>query len=764
MSAPTLPVFGPIIFPVPPMANVAPFTYRDGWTFLEMIEELRAYIYDVLVPGVDENFAAIILAFQNALEQITEDNNETIAEFGVLFQNFQDEVQLQIDSLNNLSGQVRLASAYGATGDGVTNDAPFIQAAINACPDGGTVIVEPGTYVIATGPLLISGKSITLDLTDAIIQQKNDEEAVSFQGTLETALTASGITVVTTSGDETPRPAVQVTLSAPVTWKRGDVVKLVADDVLPGSRTDGQLPPPADRNRVGQFLTVQAMNGPGTVATLMGTLRDPFTVNPRIARLLPITGHLVGGDFQVHPDFVAANFNSGVIQMLNLQNPSIRGTKISRAGSQGIGMGNCYGYNIDGVTVNYSRNTPGTALGYGINDGVSEFGKVSNCHFIQTRHAWTTGAVAIPPADTMNRYGRTYGTIISACTSQGSQHAAFDTHIDADNVTYTGCFATDTIFAYNLRGRNHNVFGCSARNVDFGVNMSDEALGFSYGHTVDGLSIHGHTNVGIRIQSRQAGHPQEGAREQRQVYVRNVNLENGTAMAMQIFNSTVVASNIQAQFVGIMPDAGFQLVNSYLLGNNIDVDFADTLSGNIMNGIFALRGDPAISRLALNGCRVTAGSIFTSRVNHIIDTQITVAHLIQVEGVKIPVMPGIKICNDLTIAGTIDWAITSGAENSQYASLVDAQLTSTDELEVIRQTRTGRFTLRTNQVANVQIAPLPNGNTTGQEMTIINRGVGNVTILHGTAANTNFLSGSAKVLAPNDSVRLIYISDWYEAV
>lgn len=764
MSVPTVPVFGPILFPVPPMSNIIPFTHRDGWTFLEMVEELRNYIYTVLVPGVDDNFAAIVEAFATALEQITEDNNETIAEFNAMFLLYQEQIALEIASLNNLSGQIRSARAFGATGDGVTNDAPFIQAAINACPDGGTVIVEPGTYVIDSGPLLISGKSITLDLTDAVIQQKNDEEAVSFQGTLETALTASDITVVTTSGDETARPAVQVTLSAPVTWQRGDVVKLVADDVLPGSRTDGQDPPPAAQNRVGQFLTVQSLNGPGTVVTLMGTLRDPFTVNPRIARLLPITGHLIGGDFQVHPDFVAADFNSGVIQMLNLQNPSIKGTKISRSGAQGIGMGNCYGYTIDSVTVNYARNTPGTALGYGINDGVSEFGKVSNSHFIQTRHAWTTGAVAIEPDETMNRYGRTYGTVISACTSQGSQHAAFDTHIDADNVTYVGCFATDTIFAYNLRGRNHNVFSCSAQNVDFGVNMSDEALGFSYGHTVDGLTIHGHTNVAIRIQSRQTGHPQEGVREQRPVYVRNVNLERGTAMAMQVFNSTVVASNIQAQFVGLMPDSGFQLVNSYLLANNISCDFADTLSGNIMNGIFALRGEPEISRLALSGLLVTAGSIFTSRVNHIIDTQIATGHLIQVDDVRIPVMPGLRICNDLTIAGTIDWSITSGASNSQYAALVDAELTSTDALEVIRQTRSGRFTLRTNQVANVQLAPLPNGNTTGQEMTIINRGVGTVTILHGTSANTSFLSGSAKVLAVNESVRLIYISDWYEAV
>lgn len=763
MSVPTIPVFGPIIFPRHPINNITPFTYRDGETFLKRIERLEEYIRGLIVE-IDADFAVILEAFADALAQITEDNNETIAEFNAMFLQFQEDVQLQIDSLNDLSGQIRNASAYGATGDGVTDDAPFIQAAVNATPDGGTTIVGPGTYVIGSGPIVVSGKSITIDLTDAVIQQKNDEEAFSFQGTLETVLDVSNITVVTTSGDETARDAVQVTLSAPVTWQRGDVVKLVADDVLPGSRTDGEIPPPAEQNRVGQFLTVQSMNGPGTVATLMGVLRDPFTINPRIARMLPITGHLIGGDFRVHPDFVAANFNSGVIQMLNLQNPSIKGTKISRSGAQGIGMGNCYGYTIDSVTVNYARNEPGTALGYGINDGVSEFGKVSNCHFIQTRHAWTTGAVGILPDETLNRYGRTYGTIISACTSQGSQHAAFDTHIDADNVTFTGCFAADTIFAYNLRGRNHNVFGCSAQNADFAVNMSDEGLGHSYGHTVDGLSVHGHTNVAIRVQARQPGHPQELVREERPVYVRNVNLERGTSLAMQIFNATVMVSDFHAQWVGVMPDSGFQLVNSYLLGYDISCDFADTESGNIMNGIFALRGDPDISRLALTNVRVTAGSIFTSRVNHIIDTQVAVAHLIQVEGIQIPVMPGLAICNDDTPAGWIDWTITSGGSNSQYASLVDADLLLTDKLSVIRQTMKGRFTLRTNQVAGLTLAPLPDGRTTGQELTILNKGVGNITILHGTAANTSFLSGSAKVLAPNDSVRLIYVSDWMEAV
>ena len=51
-------------------------------------------------------------------------------------------------------------TAYGATGNGTTDDAAAITAAIAACPAGGTVFVPPGTYRVATG--ISVGKPITL--------------------------------------------------------------------------------------------------------------------------------------------------------------------------------------------------------------------------------------------------------------------------------------------------------------------------------------------------------------------------------------------------------------------------------------------------------------------------------------------------------------------------------------------------------------------------------------------------------------------------
>jgi Right handed beta helix region/Pectate lyase superfamily protein len=49
--------------------------------------------------------------------------------------------------------------AYGATGNGTTNDAPAIQAAINAAVTGDTVYVPTGRYLLNTG-LTITGKQI----------------------------------------------------------------------------------------------------------------------------------------------------------------------------------------------------------------------------------------------------------------------------------------------------------------------------------------------------------------------------------------------------------------------------------------------------------------------------------------------------------------------------------------------------------------------------------------------------------------------------
>jgi hypothetical protein len=53
-------------------------------------------------------------------------------------------------------------AAYGAKGDGVTNDAPAIQAAINACPVGGTVYFPPAAAYYSVSATIVVPSYIRL--------------------------------------------------------------------------------------------------------------------------------------------------------------------------------------------------------------------------------------------------------------------------------------------------------------------------------------------------------------------------------------------------------------------------------------------------------------------------------------------------------------------------------------------------------------------------------------------------------------------------
>ena len=46
---------------------------------------------------------------------------------------------------------------YGAKGDGTTDDGPAIQLAINALPNGGSVFIPEGEYLISTGIQITKG-------------------------------------------------------------------------------------------------------------------------------------------------------------------------------------------------------------------------------------------------------------------------------------------------------------------------------------------------------------------------------------------------------------------------------------------------------------------------------------------------------------------------------------------------------------------------------------------------------------------------------
>ena len=59
-------------FPMPgrPWTNIAPFTYRDGSTYLKVLEDLRGYIFNVLVPHINSEMEGIEDWNTEAIEEL----------------------------------------------------------------------------------------------------------------------------------------------------------------------------------------------------------------------------------------------------------------------------------------------------------------------------------------------------------------------------------------------------------------------------------------------------------------------------------------------------------------------------------------------------------------------------------------------------------------------------------------------------------------------------------------------------------------------
>lgn len=192
--------FGPNPFPRGrvPLSNVVPFTYRDGMTFLELLEETRSWINGTLIPELNGNvgdwtdlFSDRVVGVENRVIE-----NETV--FQETLNGFIADVESNMAVLNDsgfagvvadpesktakaIDGFVDSTVAektahletlisdgigdkvgkgdlflnvkdFGAKGDGITDDTLPIREAIDAANlDGGTVFFPAGTYWIPRG-------------------------------------------------------------------------------------------------------------------------------------------------------------------------------------------------------------------------------------------------------------------------------------------------------------------------------------------------------------------------------------------------------------------------------------------------------------------------------------------------------------------------------------------------------------------------------------------------------------------------------------
>lgn len=102
--------------PLPPVTNITPFTYRDGTTFLELIEGFRKWTNDVLVPEFNSHIDQAIAAVTLAQDHFTTDTAATKADWTTRFNAYMADVNASLMALNDHAMSVLINNPASETG------------------------------------------------------------------------------------------------------------------------------------------------------------------------------------------------------------------------------------------------------------------------------------------------------------------------------------------------------------------------------------------------------------------------------------------------------------------------------------------------------------------------------------------------------------------------------------------------------------------------------------------------------------------------
>lgn len=347
-----------------------------------------------------------------------------------------------------------VAPTYAVDTTGATSSVAGLLAAFTAVPQGGKLVIPPGTYKIDS-VLTLQNKHITIEAWGAHFIYTSATAAIVMQGSMGTTYNVSSVTETSSTsyarGEQLPVTNL-VLSSAPTGWAVGDYVKIAADNFVPPSNSTV---------RSGQVMQVIAVSG--TSVSLNGWLRDTYTTNVRIAKMpANSTGayrmEWYGGT-GYHDSTVMASGTMGyaLLQASRLVEPVISGFRAINASGPAIYTGHTYKARVLNCSAHRLLDG-GSVYGYGVDDG-GEFTLVSGFMAERIRHAYTTGPSQAAAGGNVGDFGRVHGAVVLAGICHGSTQVAWDTHGDADSVQFIGCQAIDCYYGFQLRGTRHRIVG-----------------------------------------------------------------------------------------------------------------------------------------------------------------------------------------------------------------------------------------------------------------------------------------------------------------
>lgn len=388
----------------------------------------------------------------------------------------------------------------GAAPGLAVNIATAFATAIADTPAGGKLIVPPGSYAVNSLMTLIPNKDITIELDDAEFVFGTATSAMLLQSTFGTAYPVSEVySFYTTDGawghtggtSGEQMWVIRLLLATTVSWKKGQLVKLVSDDVISDTGTAA--------NKSSQSFTVIGVSG--NYVYLAGYPLYTFATNVRVAAWPTDQHTLIGGEYR-HADSVLAGSTMGyaLVQTRYSAYSLIKDAVVTASAGPAFQPHRCYGAELRNIRVDYAQDSPSTFFGYAVNDA-SEYTVVDSMRAYRVRHGYTTGSGGPANGSAIREYIRPYGAIVKDARVYGSSQTALDTHEDGACVTFLNPVVENCYSGIAPRGPDCKIIGGRIT----GPIKSDCILFWTYHSSrptngyVDGIFIDGVQSTPFRL-------------------------------------------------------------------------------------------------------------------------------------------------------------------------------------------------------------------------------------------------------------------------
>lgn len=499
--------------------------------------------------------------------------------------------------------------------------APF-QAALNAVAPGGTLFVPPGRYRLGASLQVPPNITISAPHRQAVLVRDGHRGIVlraygSHSSPIQTTENPTRIEV-TENGQVTGVMQVRLA-SAPNGWNRGDIVKIFADDAIPGSRRSegsGSIP------RVGEYMRIHSVSG--ATVQLNGWAFENYTSNVRLAKLDDKTVAIDGLAFDVSDaNFASTDAPECVLRCDSLRSPRLTNVRIVRAAGIAIQMRSCAGYYIENAEITTATDNPSAGVfGYGIHDVASNGGLIVGGIARYVRHGYSDKSTEVP-ANSSNTmmYGRTLFPKIMGMQVVGASSAGFDTHQESYGVHFDNCLARATTSSgFSVRGSGHRLTNCSVIGGPIALQVFTETsggrgTGDTRHITVDDFRAEDSSTV-VQCSIRESAHDQIGVQDsERNLTIKGLHARGARRLA-RITNARVRISEFDVTASDLPEFAFIQNTNSQLdlIDGLIDLEAVTRVENNRNRILRSTTDKPSPgSRVVIRGLRVRASPFYASQ-------------------------------------------------------------------------------------------------------------------------------------------------------